>query len=73
MRGKSFQIGKGFFDWGFVCVAEPSGHARTNVFTGFASDSLIKGETVALRHTVCKSKAEDGGGGEAAEAVAEEE
>lgn len=51
-------------------------HARTNVFTGFASDSLINGETVALRHTVCKSKADDGGGGEAAEAaeaVAEEE
>ena len=47
--------------------------ARTNEFTGFASDSLIKGETVALRHTVCKSKADDGGGGAAAEAVAEEE
>jgi hypothetical protein len=62
-------LGKGFFDWGFACAAEPSGHARTNEFTGFASDSLIKGETVALRHTVCK--ADDGGGGEVAEAVAE--
>ena len=30
--------------------------------TGSASDSLIKGETRALRHTVCSIKVDDGGG-----------
>jgi len=40
--------------------------------TGSASDSLIKGETRALRHTVCSIKVDDGGGGDAAAAAADD-